>query len=106
MPDTSPPTGQQILARLFVRVLLALLVVLALAFAVDAGILRYRASANRNAFSTITVRPFYAVPRKDKKVEYEFDDPRDQTCSNSLFPQMGYTPCWYLRRHKDQEIPL
>jgi hypothetical protein len=100
-----PVTGRQFLGVLFMRGLLALCLAGALAFAIDAAILRYRASAKRNAFGTVTVHPYYAFPRKDKKTELMFDDPRDETCSNSLFPQMGYSPCWYLRSHSDQQLP-
>ena len=77
----------------------------ALAFVVDAAILRYRVASNKNAFGTCTVHPYYAFPRKDKKTELIFDDPRDVACTNSLFPQMGDSPCWYLRRHTEQEMP-
>jgi hypothetical protein len=24
------------------------------------------------------------------------------TCVHSLFPHMGYQPCWYLSRHSEQ----
>jgi hypothetical protein len=98
-------TGKQFLGILLMRILLAVSLAGALAFAVDAAVLRYRASAHRNAFATVTVHPYYAFPRKDKKTELMFGDPRDQACANSLFPQMGYSPCWYLRRHPDQQLP-
>jgi len=98
-------TGKQFLGVLFLRALLAVCLAAALALALDAALLRYRASANRNAFGTVTVHPYYAFPRKDKKIEVIFDDPRDETCANSLFPQMGYSPCWYLRRHSDRQLP-
>jgi hypothetical protein len=100
-----PNTGKQFLAALVARALLAVALAAALAFVLDAALLRYRASAKRNAFGTVTVHPYYAFPRKDKKTELMFDDPRDETCANSLFPQMGYSPCWYLRRHTDRQQP-
>jgi hypothetical protein len=99
-----PTTGRNFLAILFLRSVLALCLAAASAFVIDAAILRYRASTNRNPFGTVTVHPYYAFPRKDKKTELVFDDPRDETCANSLFPQMGYSPCWYLRRHSDYEL--
>ncbi len=97
-----PLTGKQVLGTFLLRALLAVCLAAALAFAIDAALLRYRASTNRHAFSTVTVHPYYSFPRKDKKLELLFEDPRDETCANSLFPQMGYSPCWYLRRHLDQ----
>jgi hypothetical protein len=98
-------TGKQFLAIIFLRGLLAPCLAGALAFAMDAAILRYRASAKRDAFGTVTVHPYYAFPRKDKETELIFDDPRDETCANSLFPQMGYSPRWYLRSHSDRQLP-
>ena len=105
MPDTHEITGRRFLGLLLLRTLLALAIAVALVYAADAAVLRYRAATNRNAFSTVTVRPYYAVPRKDKKIEYMYDAPRDETCVNSLFPHMGDSPCWYLRGHKDEQLP-
>jgi hypothetical protein len=95
----------KLLARLR-RLLLALVVVLAVVYGADYVLLRYRVSANKAAFDTVTVKPYYAVPRKDNKLEYLADDPQDQTCVNSLFPHFGNAPCWYLRTHTKQRINL
>jgi hypothetical protein len=46
------------------------------------------------------------VQQKDGKTEYEEGDPETQTCVNSLFPHLGYSPCWYLRRHKLLQVNL
>jgi hypothetical protein len=88
------------------RVLLAVIALVGLVYGGDYGLLRYRVAANRTAFDTVTVKPYYAVPRKDNKLEYLPDDPQDQTCVNSLFPHLGDTPCWYLRTHTKQRIDL
>jgi hypothetical protein len=95
----------KLLARLR-RLLLALVVALAVVYGADYALLRYRVSTNKTAFDTITVKPYYAVPRKDNKLEYLPDDPQDETCVNSLFPHLGDTPCWYLRTHTKQRINL
>jgi hypothetical protein len=105
MPDTREMTGRRFLGILFLRILLGCAIAVALAYVVDAAVLRYRAAGNRNAFSVVTVHPYYAMPRKDKKLEYMYGDPQDETCVNSLFPHMGDTPCWYLRKHTDQPLP-
>ena len=55
---------------------------------------------------TCQVTKLYAVQQKDGKTEYEEGDPETQTCVNSLFPHLGYSPCWYLRRHKLQQVNL
>jgi hypothetical protein len=98
-------TGRRFLGILFLRTLLGIAISVALLYAVDAAVLRFRAATNRNAFATITVHPYFAVERKDKKIEYMYDDPRDETCVNSLFPHLGDSPCWYLRKHKDEQLP-
>lgn len=93
---------RSLLARCAVAIALALV----LLYASDYLILRYRVAAHRNAFGTVTVQPYYAVPRKDHKTEYLFDDPQDVTCVNSLFPHLGDSPCWYLNRNKQKRINL
>ena len=88
------------------RIAIGILIAASLIYAIDAAVLRFRASTNRDtAFGTVTVRPYYAIPRKDKKSDLMFADPRDETCAHSLFPQLGYTPCWYLSRHKQPRMP-
>ncbi len=106
MKPASQLTGKQFVQRLALRVILGLVIAAALIFAIDAGVLRFRASTNQAAaFGTVKVRPYYAIPRKDKKTELMFEEPQDETCTHSLFPQMGYTPCWYLSGHKQQQMP-
>jgi hypothetical protein len=105
MANRREMSGRRILGLLFLRSLLGLAVTIAVAYALDAAILRFRASTNRNAFSTVTVHPYYAMPRKDKKIEYMYDDPEEETCVNALFPHLGDSPCWYLRRHTDERLP-
>jgi hypothetical protein len=105
MADNSR-TGRQIVARFLQRAFLFAVLALAVAYAVDYVVLRYRMLTNRNPFGTVTVRPYYAVPRKDHKTEFLFDDPRDETCVHSLFPHTGDTPCWYLARHQEKRIDM
>jgi hypothetical protein len=52
------------------------------------------------------VQPYLAVPQKNGKTEFILDDPSDQPCSNSLFPQGGAPPCWYLKRHARKRVNL
>ena len=48
----------------------------------------------------------YAVGLKNHKVEYMRSEPQTQTCAHTLFPQLGYQPCWYLQRHRRQVIEV
>ena len=76
------------------------------AYLTDFVILKWKFANQRNPVGTVNVRPYYAVPRKDHKEEYMFDEPFDESCVNSLFPHGGSSPCWYLSRHKEKRIDL
>jgi hypothetical protein len=69
-------------------------------------VLRYRIAASRSPFSTVTVRPYYAVPQKNRKTEFLLGDPQQETCVHSLFPHLGDAPCWYLNKHREKRIDL
>jgi hypothetical protein len=55
---------------------------------------------------TVQINKFYAVPQKDGKTSFEPGEPETQTCIDSIFPHLGYNPCWYVKRHKTQQINL
>jgi hypothetical protein len=52
--------------------------------------------------SNVTVSHFLSAPLKNNKQELDYLGSEEVPCSVSLFPQGGHTPCWYLRRHKNQ----
>ena len=62
--------------------------------------------AGGSSMGTVIMRRYYAVGLKNGKTELDFVDPENETCVNSIFPHMGYTPCWYLRRHNTKEVRL
>jgi len=84
------------------RVLFGLVVAVAAVYLADVANLKMRGDPT----GVVTVHPYTAVPRKDKKEEFIFDDPEDETCVNSLFPHQGMPPCWYLRRHPEKRTDL
>jgi hypothetical protein len=51
-----------------------------LAYLTDFAILRWRFTNKGGAIGTVTVNPYFAVPRKDHKLEYMFQDSVDETC--------------------------
>ena len=57
-------------------------------------------------FATVQINKYYAVPQKSGKTEFEPGEPETQTCVNSIFPHLGYSPCWYIKRHRNQQINL
>lgn len=74
-----------------------------LLYAADYLSLRY-SIPSRQEFGSVMVAQSYAIPQKDRKMEYTFDPPAPQTCVNSLFPHFGDPPCWYLSRHTRQQV--
>jgi hypothetical protein len=54
--------------------------------------------------SVVQINTIYAVPQKGSKTEYEPGDSVSETCVNSIFPHLGYTPCWYVNRHRNQQV--
>jgi hypothetical protein len=60
----------------------------------------------RPQFGSVVVEKHFAVKLKDNKSELMFAPPAPVQCSNSLFPQLGANPCWYLGRHRVQEIQM
>lgn len=92
--------------RTIKRILLATVLLIAVVYACDYIILRYRISANRHAFSTVTVERFYAIKQKNGKTEFSTGDTQGVPCVNSLFPHSGFSPCWYLSRHPERQINI
>jgi len=65
---------------------------------------RYRIPGNRQILGNVQVVTQYAVRQKDGRIEYMLGDAETDTCVRSLFPQLGYPPCWYLGRHATRLI--
>ena len=89
----------------------AVIVLLVLVYAGDDIRVRWKMAHPKSgdAFGTVQMERLYAIPQKNGKVEYEFDalQPEVTTpCVHSLFPHMGDTPCWYLRRNSQKPIPM
>ena len=84
------------------------IVLLALAglYAADYLSARYRIPGNRQTLGNVQVKPFYAVRQKSGRIEYSVGDTETETCVRSLFPHLGYMPCWYLSRHPTKRIEI
>jgi len=89
-----------------IRLLTAVLLVAAMAYAGDWMCLRYRNWKRGDAFGSVTVTPVYVIHEKNGKTEYQFAQPQDQPCVRSLFPHFGYSPCWYVSRHTEKRIEI
>jgi hypothetical protein len=83
------------------RTAVVLLAALVAAYAGDWLVYRYHA-AHGNAFDSVTVNQFIAVPLKNGKYEIDYVGSQPQACVRTIFPWAGDDPCWWLRRHTDQ----
>ena len=88
------------------RALITALVLFSILYTGDYVSIRYRMAKNRTPFGVVTVQRYYAVPQKNRKTEFYFDQPETQGCAHSLFPHFGYTPCWYLNRKRIKQINM
>jgi hypothetical protein len=95
-----PPVIKKILVRGFLGLLSATVVL----YIVDAVQVRVRLATGGAARAYDTVTVVYAAGLKGNKYEVYAGDPDLVTCSRSIFPQMGYSPCWYLRENTMQVI--
>ena len=96
---------------IFARALAGLLLLAAAAYLCDYARVRYRMArpAAGAAFGSVLMERLYAIPQKNGKIDYEFDAQQPEVtmpCVNSLFPHMGYSPCWYLQRNSQKPIPM
>ncbi len=101
--EKRPPTPR--------RVLLGVVALIALIYLGDFAWFELRAhvpslGAARSSVHRIRL---LAIAGKANKVEYQIDalkPEEDVPCSHSLFPQPGMNPCWYVRRHAADPIPM
>ncbi len=99
--------NREIVLKILRNILVAALILAGVTFAADYLQLRYRISHNVNPFGTVQVERYFAVHEKNNKVEFMFPhETQSQDCVHSLFPQMGYSPCWYLNRNREQRIDI
>jgi hypothetical protein len=97
-----PPSIAATIRRVLAMAVLCLLGVGCVLYIGDYVRVRYKVAKKLEPFGSVKVQHYYAVKLKSGKVEYYFDTPQMQPCVHSLFPQVGYTPCWYLQRKADK----
>jgi len=69
-----------------------------ISFTVDWAVFRLSGSPKEK----FTVSHFVSAPLKNNKQEIDYLGSEEVFCSLTIYPQTGYTPCWYLRRHTNQ----
>lgn len=115
--------------RLALRGALTLLILVGILYTGDYAFVKYRLSGARSEarsgagsaanspsgpspaapggpLDTVQVQRTYEIPHKDGRAEFAFAEPQTVTCVRSIFPHLGYSPCWYLKRHSQQMIPM
>lgn len=90
--------------RGLLRAAIGMVLVVVLVYVVDYAWLGIRVSRGLEAFDTVQVEVVDQVPQKGNKAEYIPEAPQTQTCVRSIFSHLGDQPCWYLRRHTQQQV--
>lgn len=96
----------QQLRRILLYVLAGFALLTGVVYGGDYVSIRYRIPHNRQQFGSVTITRLYVIHEKNNKLEYELAPSEDDTCVYSLFPQLGYPPCWYLSRHTERRIEI
>jgi len=90
-----------------VRLLSVVLLLAAMVYGGDWLVVRYRIwRNNKDGFGSVSVTPVYVIHQKSGKTNYQYAQPEDETCVHSLFPHFGYSPCWYVSRHREKQIDI
>jgi hypothetical protein len=79
--------------------LLILLVALCVLYTGDYAVLRIRMVRGGAGAVTQSVTVIYGAALKDGRINLFTDQPQSETCVRSIFPHLGYDPCWYAQRH-------
>ena len=95
-------------ARFALLIGLSLLLLIAILYLGDYVSVKYRMRKNTpgDPLETIQTQTTYAIPHKDGRAEYVFGPRETKTCVRSLFPHLGYSPCWYLKKSAQSQIPM
>jgi hypothetical protein len=92
--------------RIFAVAAVSLCLFLAMVYAADYLVVRYRVAKKRNAFGVVQVDRYYAIHKKGGKIEFNYDGTETQTCVHSVFPHLGYSPCWYAAGRTEKRIEM
>jgi hypothetical protein len=93
------------------RILIATVLAVVLLYLGDAASVQLRNihSHPTDPFESLTAPRILAIPENNGKIAYEPDIQQPNqtiTCVHSLFPHSGFSPCWYIKKHLQQPIPM
>jgi hypothetical protein len=98
--------GETHLSRRLWAWLLILVLLFTGVYLCDYLFVRYRIAKNLNPFGVVNMRRYYAIPLKNGKTEFVYQEPEAQVCVQSLFPHFGYSPCWYAKRKNVKRMDI
>ncbi len=84
--------------KIFGLTLAALAVGVLVMYIVDWGVWRIRV-ARGGGTGSVQVTWFQVAELKGGREQYYPDGEGPETCSQSVFPQGGMKPCWYVEKH-------
>ena len=84
--------------RLILGAPLAIALGVVLVYVADDLSVRYRMTLRRANDPLDTVTLYVATKLKNGQVEIFYNQPVTEVCVRALFPHLGHTPCWYVRR--------
>jgi len=90
--------------RILAGALLSAALALGALYLADYLVLRYHIARGGLGAATATVTILYGTPLKNGEVSIFWDQPQTETCIRSMFPHLGYPPCWYAKRHATKII--
>lgn len=95
-PEAAPRrTPAQLIFRWTAGILLAILAAGAFIYVGDYAVFLLRGQP----LGQVNVTRYMAAPLKGNKTELYYEGSGPLSCAKALFPQNGWQPCWYLRRH-------
>lgn len=95
--QSDPPrrTPAQMILRWLAFTVLGILAAAALLFVGDFVVFLLRGKPH----DQITVTGYMAAPLKGDNTEFYYEGTGPMPCAKAIFPQNGWQPCWYVRRH-------
>ena len=82
------------------RTLAIVILAVAVLYAGDYLLIKVRIHEGQRPFETVEIESYDAVPEKNNRVEFFYNDPESEECVHALFPHSGDNPCWYVTRHR------
>jgi len=95
-------------SRIALRFAFGILLGVIFIYLADYAFVKYRMRKNTpgDPLNTVQVQTTYTIPHKDGRAEYVFGPRETKTCVRSIFPHLGYGPCWYVQRTAQQQVPM